>query len=88
MHVGGTASYPALAKRLREALPASLASEVTFRPRVGGNSDHWPFHERGVPAFAIGTKGPHPNYHTHLDDSDNDPVRFWSERTSAKKRRS
>jgi hypothetical protein len=36
---------------------------------VAPNGDHWPFHERGVPAFFVYTTGEHPNYHTPDDDA-------------------
>lgn len=69
--LGGGGAYPAMEKRLRAALPEALEATTLFRPRSGPGSDQWPFYERGVPAFFVATKGPHPNYHTPEDDAAN-----------------
>lgn len=68
--IGGGGPYPRMQAFLEQAVPASLTSKVEVRGgRSGAWSDHWPFHDRGIAAFSVGTEGPHPNYHTHLDDS-------------------
>ena len=67
----GVGSYPRIGNRLRAAIPDSMKASVHFAPRAGGGSDHWPFYDRGIPAFAISTRGKHPNYHTPLDDAAN-----------------
>ncbi len=66
--LSGGGGYPAMEGRLRAALPDAWRPSVHFELRTGANSDHWPFHERGIPAFFMGTRGAHPNYHTSLDD--------------------
>ena len=66
--LSGGGSYPALQKLMEEALPADARKLVEFGVRTGPGSDHWPFHERGIPAFGISTKGEHPNYHRPQDE--------------------
>ncbi len=66
--LGGRDGYPALWNRMMTFLPA--ADRTVLNPfRVEENSDHWPFHERGIPAFFAHTDGEHPNYHQLGDDS-------------------
>ena len=67
----GVGAYPEIGNRLINAVPKAMHERVVLRPRAGGGSDHWPFYERGIPAFAISTSGKHPNYHTPLDDAAN-----------------
>ena len=75
VRIDGTGAYPRMGARLRAFLGKDLAGRVEFPPRTGSASDHWPFHERGVPAFGISTKGEHPNYHAPQDDAANlDPA--------------
>ena len=66
--VSGGAGFPLIEGILADALPDNLRSATEFKARTGGFSDHWPFYERGIPAFAISTRGKHPNYHTPADD--------------------
>ena len=66
--VNGGGFFPRVQDLLASAIPESMAKQVAFGAHTGGGSDHWPFLERGVPAFAISTKGKHPNYHTPRDD--------------------
>lgn len=67
---GGGEGYPGMAKRLLSYVPDSWRGKVkSFR--ADKNSDHWPFHERGVPAFFLKSEGEHPNYHQPADDAQN-----------------
>lgn len=68
--VGGRDGYPEMWKRMTDFVaPADRAAIKQFR--VEENSDHWPFHERGIPAFFAVTDGDHPNYHQLSDDAEN-----------------
>jgi len=68
--IGGGEGYPALFAKARAFVPEPLRS--TLKPfRVEGNSDHWPFYERGIPAFFALTQGEHPNYHQLGDVAEN-----------------
>ena len=70
VNFGGGEAYPAQYALALSRLPEAL--RATTRPfRVDGNSDHWPFHERGVPAFFAHSAGDHPNYHKTTDDVEN-----------------
>ena len=67
---GGGVGYPALWKKaVSYVAPADLAVPANFA--VEENSDHWAFHDRGVPAFFAVTDGDHPNYHQPADDVGN-----------------
>jgi hypothetical protein len=66
--VGGGGAYPRDAAFLRDF---ELEGFKIRRVRAGHNSDHYPFQARGVPAFAVHTQGPHPNYHRPDDDVEN-----------------
>jgi len=73
--VNGGACFPAMQRRIETILPPSLRPLTSFGPHVGSSSDHWPFYERGVPAFAISTRGKHPHYHHPQDEAANiDPA--------------
>ncbi len=67
---GGAEGYPATAKRLLSFVPEAWRPRVT-KFRVDKNSDHWPFYERGIPAFFANSTGEHPNYHQITDDVGN-----------------
>ena len=68
--LGGRDGYPAIWKRMMTFLPP--ADLTVLNPfRVEENSDHWPFYERGIPAFFAVTDGEHPNYHQLTDDAPN-----------------
>jgi len=68
VRISGVGAYPAMHERFQRYLPKDLQAKTEFGLRTGAGGDHWPFHERGVPAFFIATKGKHPNYHTPQDD--------------------
>ncbi len=68
VRISGVGSYPKIHQLLRDFVPESMKNDVDFSLRTAPNGDHWPFHNRGIPAFFIATKGKHPNYHTPLDD--------------------
>ncbi len=68
--VNGGGSYPTMQALIEKLLPASVKKQTSFGLRTGPFSDHWPFHERGIPSFAISTKGKHPHYHTPKDDTE------------------
>ncbi|MHC4549729.1 MAG: M28 family peptidase [Planctomycetota bacterium] len=63
--VGGSEIYPRDAGFLHDF---EFEGFTIRRFRAGGNSDHFPFVSRGVPAFFLHTQGPHPNYHRPADD--------------------
>lgn len=68
--IGGGEGYPALYAKATGFVPEPYRS--TLKPfRVEGNSDHWPFYERGIPAFFALTQGDHPNYHQVGDVPEN-----------------
>ncbi|MFO0932227.1 MAG: M20/M25/M40 family metallo-hydrolase [Planctomycetota bacterium] len=68
--LGGGEGYPHLYDLAASACPAPYAA--TLAPfRVEGNSDHWPFYERGIPALFAHSAGDHPNYHQVADDAVN-----------------
>lgn len=67
--LGGGEGYPALYALAKAACPP--AYRPTLTPfRVEGNSDHWPFYERGIPALFAHSRGEHPNYHQVTDDAE------------------
>jgi hypothetical protein len=66
--VGGGGAYPRDAAFLGDF---DLEGFRIRRFRAGPNSDHYPFQSKGVPAFAVHTQGPHPNYHRPADDTGN-----------------
>ncbi len=67
LKLGGGVGYPALwHKAIGYVAPADLAVPTNFP--VEENSDHWAFHDRGIPAFFAVTDGDHPNYHQPADD--------------------
>ncbi|MDJ0973401.1 MAG: M20/M25/M40 family metallo-hydrolase [Planctomycetota bacterium] len=68
IRISGVGSYPKIFEKLKGAVPPSMKDKVNFSLRTAPNGDHWPFHNRGIPAFFIATQGKHPNYHTPLDD--------------------
>jgi hypothetical protein len=68
--LAGGHGYPEMVDRLRGYLPEDLRKTV-HAGRVEPNGDHWPFFERGVPAFFLATRGDHPNYHAVGDDAAN-----------------
>jgi aminopeptidase YwaD len=68
VNISGVGAYPEMHQRLQGYLPKDIQAHTTWGLRTGPHGDHWPFHERGIPSFFIGTKGPHPNYHTTADD--------------------
>lgn len=65
--VGGE-RFPAMGERLLAALPEALRAKVDPKGATEPSGDHWPFAAKGVPAFALATKGEHPGYHTVDDD--------------------
>ncbi|MDJ0521662.1 MAG: M20/M25/M40 family metallo-hydrolase [Planctomycetota bacterium] len=70
VRIGGVGSYPRMHELMKEVLPDKVEKQIAWGLRTGSGSDHWPFHERGVPAFMIHTQGKHPNYHTPKDDTE------------------
>jgi aminopeptidase YwaD len=66
--LGGSKTFPAFAQRLLGYLPAALGKDVVAEGEVERNGDHWPFAQRGIPAFMLATRGEHPNYHGLDDD--------------------
>lgn len=68
--LAGVKRFAAMGERLLAALPADLRKQVTPEDDVGPWGDHWPFAEKGVPAFFLATRGDHPDYHSVDDDAD------------------
>ncbi len=67
--LGGGEGYPQVYDLATAACPP--AYRATLAPfRVDGNSDHWPFYERGIPSLFAHSAGDHPNYHQVGDDAD------------------
>lgn len=64
--VGGIGTFPRETRFLGEFNVDGI--EVRRGWRSGGASDHAPFVGAGVPAYFVHTVGPHPNYHSPLDD--------------------
>jgi hypothetical protein len=69
--LAGVKRFGPLGQRLLGYLPESLKKQVVPEDDVGPGGDHWPFAERGVPAFFLATRGEHPGYHTVDDDAKN-----------------
>lgn len=67
--IGGGEAYPQVFDLAAAACPKPYAASLTpFR--VGPNSDHWPFYERGIPALSFHSLGDRPNYHQLTDDAE------------------
>jgi aminopeptidase YwaD len=68
--LAGSEGWPATTRLLRERLGEETWKGLKLG-RADPNSDHWPFLERGIPAFFAMTTGDHPNYHQLADDAEN-----------------
>lgn len=68
--LAGVKRFAPMGQRLLGALPEALRKQVTPEDDVGPYGDHWPFAEKGVPAFFLATRGDHPDYHSVDDDAD------------------
>ncbi|MGB9772941.1 MAG: M20/M25/M40 family metallo-hydrolase [Bacteroidota bacterium] len=66
VNVGATECEPELWSVFMQSLPDSLRNKVTLF-RAGENSDHYPFENKGIPAFFLASSGSHPDYHQTSD---------------------
>ena len=71
VRVAGADRFPAMGARLAGYVPEALQKTVALGGGLDPNGDHWPFAEKGVPAFFLSTEGEHPNYHAVGDDVEN-----------------
>ncbi len=65
-NLGGVDRYPDLVRMARSLLPDSVRSQVSLFA-TDGNSDHFPFSDRGIPSCFTISSGEHPSYH-QLED--------------------
>jgi hypothetical protein len=68
--VGGIDEFPVLGEAMFKDWPDSAQKPLEFWGLYPG-SDHSPFEEAGIPAYVIGARGDHPNYHTPGDSVGN-----------------
>lgn len=68
--LAGVKRFAPMGQRLLASLPEGLRKQVVAEDDVGPWGDHWPFAEKGVPAFFLATRGEHPDYHTVDDDAE------------------
>jgi len=66
VNIGATECQPELWSIFTQGLPDSLLNKVTLF-RAGENSDHYPFENKGIPAFFLASSGSHPDYHQTSD---------------------
>jgi hypothetical protein len=64
--VGGMENYPYEWRMIEQQIPDTLRTRMG-KFRVGENSDHYPFADKGIPAFFLVTSGSHPEYHQTSD---------------------
>ncbi len=69
--LAGVKRSAAMGERLLGYLPEALKKQVVPEDDLDASGDHWPFAEKGVPAFFLATRGEHPNYHALGDDAAN-----------------
>ena len=69
--LAGVKRFAAMGERLLSYLPEALRKQVVPEDELDASGDHWPFAEKGVPAFFLATRGEHPNYHALGDDAVN-----------------
>jgi|GEM_PF-1026659 len=68
--VGGLGQTPVLGEALFAEWPDSALAKIEFWGLWPG-SDHKSFEAAGIPAFIVGARGDHPNYHTPNDKAEN-----------------
>lgn len=69
INVAGTENFPEIWNIAKEFFPPEKLKNLG-KFRAGPNSDHYPFQERGIPAFFFISAGQHPEYHRTDDKSD------------------
>ncbi len=69
INVAGTENFPEIWNIAKEFFTAEKLKNLG-KFRAGPNSDHYPFQERGIPAFFFISAGQHPEYHRTDDKSD------------------
>ncbi len=69
INVAGTENFPEIWDIAKEFFPSEKLKNLG-KFRAGPNSDHYPFQERGIPAFFFISAGQHPEYHRTDDKSD------------------
>ncbi|MBT7618089.1 MAG: M28 family peptidase [Calditrichaeota bacterium] len=66
--IGGINEFPILGEIMFSQWPDSSLESLDFWGLHGG-SDHAAFRDAGIPAYVVGARGGHPNYHTPNDTS-------------------
>jgi aminopeptidase YwaD len=69
INIAGTENFPEMWDIIKNFFPAEKLKNLG-KFRAGANSDHYPFQERGIPAFFFISAGQHPEYHRTDDKSD------------------
>jgi hypothetical protein len=69
INIAGTENFPEMWDIVKNFFPAEKLKNLG-KFRAGANSDHYPFQERGIPAFFFISAGQHPEYHRTDDKSD------------------
>jgi len=68
--ITGIGQTPLLGEAMFADWPDSALAKLEFWNLWPG-SDHWSFAEEGIPAYVVGARGEHPNYHTPNDTAGN-----------------
>jgi len=68
--VGGISEFPLLGEACFKSWTDSAQKQLDFWGLYDG-SDHASFRDAGIPAYVIGARGDHPNYHTPGDSAAN-----------------
>jgi len=69
INIAGTENFPEMWSIIKGFFPENKLKNLG-KFRAGANSDHYPFQERGIPAFFFISAGQHPEYHRTDDTSD------------------
>ncbi len=69
INIAGTENFPKMWEIIKEFFPENKLKNLG-KFRAGANSDHYPFQERGIPAFFFISAGQHPEYHRTDDTND------------------
>ncbi|MEN3038489.1 MAG: M20/M25/M40 family metallo-hydrolase [Candidatus Kryptonium sp.] len=69
INIAGTENFPEMWDIIKEFFPENKLKNLG-KFRAGANSDHYPFQERGIPAFFFISAGQHPEYHRTDDTND------------------
>ncbi|MCX7762033.1 MAG: M20/M25/M40 family metallo-hydrolase [Candidatus Kryptonium sp.] len=69
INIAGTENFPEIWDIMKGFFPENKLKNLG-KFRAGANSDHYPFQERGIPAFFFISAGQHPEYHRTDDTND------------------